>query len=285
MRFFQSLARSWQFAKISYGIIWDFKQLVIFPILSTIALVLVLVSFIAPLLGFGVMQSWTAGNGAPLPPSFYIITFAFYFICYFVIVFFNTALIACAMQVIEGKAPTLGDGLSVAFQRLPQIVAWALVSAVVGVLLKVVENAHEKAGQFVSAILGSAWSALTYLVVPVIAAEGVGPVDAVRRSFETIKSTWGEALAGNMGIGMLGFLLSLPLILLTGAAAALVAPISPIAAGVVVCLGVVLLMTVAAVNSAADAVFRAILYNFATGNTLPESIPTEPLRQAFTSRN
>ena len=33
-----------------------------------------------------------------------------------------------------------------AIARLPQIFAWALVSATVGVLLKVIENAHEKVG-------------------------------------------------------------------------------------------------------------------------------------------
>ena len=58
---FAKLARSWQFAKISYGIIWDFKRLLIFPVLSTLACVAVLASFAAPL--------WLTGTLETKPPS------------------------------------------------------------------------------------------------------------------------------------------------------------------------------------------------------------------------
>lgn len=93
--------------------------------------------------------------------------------------------------------------------RLPQIFAWALVSATVGVLLKLVENAHEKIGQFISAILGTAWTVVTFFVVPVLVVEKVGPFEAIKRSIALLKKTWGEALAGNFGLGLFMFLLML----------------------------------------------------------------------------
>src|SRR5260370_20607117 len=116
----------------------------------------------------------------------YVVAFAFYFCNYFVIVFCNAALVSCAMLSFHGHKPTLADGFRAASSRLPQILAWALVSATVGVLLKVIENAHEKVGQFVSALLGTAWTVMTYFVVPVLVVEKVGPFEAIGRSMPVL---------------------------------------------------------------------------------------------------
>src|SRR5262249_8241532 len=119
-----------------------------------------------------------------------------------------------ALMRFNGHTPTLGGGLAAAWIRLPQILAWALVSATVGVLLKAVENIHEQVGRFISAILGTAWSIVTYFVVPVLVVEKVGPIEAVKRSVAILKRTWGEALVGHFGIGFFIFLLAIPIILL-----------------------------------------------------------------------
>src|SRR5262249_19792659 len=113
-----------------------------------------------------------------------------------------------------GQEPTLGDGFRAAFARFPQIFAWALVSATVGVLLKVIENAHEKAGEVIAAILGTAWTVLTFFVVPVLGVEKLGPFGAIRRSVALLRKAWGEALIGGIGLGLFKFLLFLPGLLL-----------------------------------------------------------------------
>ena len=268
---FGTLRRSWQFAKISYGILWDFKYLTVFPVFSTIAAVAVTASFLLPLWGIGVLDEWltvmddeTAGGHNV---AMYLAAFLFYFCNYFVIIFFNSALTACAMKVVSGEAPTVGYGLSMARKRLPQIFAWALVSAVVGVVLKAIENAHEKAGRFVAAILGSAWTALAYFVVPVIVIDGVGPVEAFKRSAGTLKSTWGEALTGGFSLGLLGLLILLPGIVLLGGLFFFVAGQSTALAVLVGVLAVGLIVLGASINSAADVIFKAILFNYATGQS------------------
>jgi hypothetical protein len=287
---FDTLSRSWEFAKISYGIIWDFKRLLVFPLASTIAAAAVLASFLLPLWGTGTLETWmefASSDGTTQASTsdqiwMYVTLFLFYFCSYFVITFFNTGLVACAMKVIEGEAPTVGYGMSMAAQRLPQILGWALVSAIIGVLLKAVENVHEKAGRFIAAILGSAWTALTYFVVPLIVMDGAGPITAVRSSIGTLKGTWGTALVGQFSLGFLSFLISLPVLLICiglGAWAATSNSMTGlIAAGVVT---VILIVIVAAVSSAADTVFKALLYNFATGRSVPANLDTNAFRQAF----
>jgi serine/threonine protein kinase len=131
--------------------------------------------------------------------------FAFYLATSFVIVFFNTALISCALIRFDGGNPTLGDGLSAAVARLPQILGWALLSATVGTILKQVEERVPLVGKFVIGLVGMAWAILTFMVVPILAAEGLGPIAAVKRSTSLLRKTWGEvgyqyeAMAGRVG--------------------------------------------------------------------------------------
>jgi hypothetical protein len=265
----------------------------VFPLLSTLAAMLVIASFAAPLWATGTLQSWLESAdpeaGATVTTAdqvaMYATLFLFYFCNYFVIVFFNSALTACALKVVNGEVPTIGYGLSTAGKRLPQIAGWAFVSAVIGVLLRIVENAHEKAGAFIAAILGTAWTALIYFVVPVLVMEGVGPVTAIKRSLSTIKSTWGEALVGNFSMGFLAFLVLLPVILVLGVfvAAAVASGNTPaiVLAGAV---GALVIVIAAAATSTADVVFKALLYNYATGRAVPEGIDQSLFQDAFRAK-
>src|SRR5262249_39867725 len=142
---------------------------------------------------------------------------------YFVIIFFNAALVSCALMRFNGVEPTLGDGLRAASLRLPQILLWALVSATVGMILKAIENSSEKVGQFISGILGMVWTVITYFVVPVLVVEKTGPFAAISRSTSILKKTWGESLVGGIGITLFIFLLALPGILLLFVAGAVLA--------------------------------------------------------------
>lgn len=290
---FATIGRSWQFAKIAYGIVWDFKKLIIFPLLSTIAAAAVIASFVAPLWLSGTLESWLGSIDpeSTTPAStgdqvaMYVTLFLFYFCNYFVIVFFNAGLTACAMKVVNGEAPTIGYGLRMAGTRLPQILGWAFVSALVGVLLKVIENANEKAGQFVAAILGSAWTALTFFVVPVVVMDGVGPVTAIKRSIGTLKSTWGEALVGNFSMGILAFVVMLPVILGFGVLVVLVMPAVGVVGGVIAAAtAVFLIMIGVAAISTADIVFKVLLYNYATGRSVPANVDQSLFQDAFRSR-
>src|SRR6516162_6321216 len=202
---YQRLANSFALARSSWQVLRTDKKLVLFPILSGICCIVVLIAFWAPVLL--AQPAFLQGQGQ-VPGWIYPLAFAFYFVNYFVIVFFNAALVSCALIRFHGGTPTVGDGLRAAFSRLPQILAWALVSATVGVLLKVIENAHEKAGEFISAILGTVWTVITYFVVPVLVVEKVGPIEAVKRSVQILKQTWGDALVGKFGIGLFILLMS-----------------------------------------------------------------------------
>lgn len=279
---FARISNGWSLAKQSWRVLMLDKELLLFPVISGLACLCVLVSFAVPLYSTPYFQTVIEeGGNIQQDPIAWIVLFAFYVANYFVIVFFNTALIACAIVRFEGGNPTLGDGLRAATNRLPQILAWALVSATVGIILRAIESRSEKVGALVAAVLGGAWAIATYFVVPVLVVEKVGPVEAIKRSFAVLRKAWGESLAANFGIGVitfLGVLVSVLPIMLGGYAIAT----GWIAAGVIgiVC-GVLSLIVVSLISSTLSTILIGALYLYAAEGKVPQQFDRESLSNAF----
>src|SRR5262245_15559578 len=173
---FDRISASFSLARSAWVMLLEEKKLIVFPLLSGASCILVLLTFLAPFVVSEDLRNMFAHNnnndgGALRSPILWGLLFLFYFVNYFVVVFFNSALMACALKKFAGEEITLGDGLSAAVARLPQILAWAAVAATVGVLLKMLESAHERVGAIVAAVLGTAWSVVTFFVVPVLVVE------------------------------------------------------------------------------------------------------------------
>jgi hypothetical protein len=285
---FDRISRSFQLARASWNVLYSDKKLVIFPILSGLGVLLVMASFIGPLVGLqmaGKINLDPEANNGQLPWWIYLVLFGFYFANYFVIIFCNAALVSCAILRFNGEEPTLGDGIGAAAARLPQILAWTLVSATVGLILKAIENANEKVGQFISAILGTAWTVVTFFVIPVLVVEKLGPFAAISRSVALLKKAWGEALAGNFGLGLFKFLLVLPGILLlfaAGAAAGASLPTALIIALAI--LGVIWLLGASAIGAALDTIFLSALYQYAAFDKVPNGFDRQSIEEAFVQK-
>lgn len=281
---FDRISNGFALAGSTWRVLVKDKHLLVFPIVSGFLFLLVMVSFAVPLATLvdwnGFQQQLRQNNNRP-PVWVYAVTFAFYFCTYFVVIFCNAALVSCALLRFHGETPSLGDGFRMALARLPQIFAWALVSATVGLLLKVVENAHEKVGEIVAWLLGGAWSIMTFFVVPVLVVEKVGPMAAVGRSLSLLRKAWGEALVGNMGLNFILFLLFLPVILLFVAGVVLLTQGTQ-APGValLVAAGVAFLLHMA-VSSALNTIFLAALYQYAAEDRVPEGFDRRAMESAF----
>lgn len=280
---FERIAIGWELAKQSLGVLRLDKELLLFPLMSGVACTLVLASFAIPLWATGyvdVLLEEGEGNQANQILG-YVVLFAFYFANYFVIVFFNSALVACALYRFRGGDPTVRTGLAAASTRLPQILAWAAVSATVGLILRVIESRSERVGQIVASLIGMAWSAVTYFVVPVIVVERVGPIDATKRSLAILKRTWGEALSANFGVGFIVFIATLI------AAVPVFLGIAAISAGMVAvgiaCIagGIILLLLVSLISSALNSIILGALYLYAAEEKVPEAFDRRLFQQAF----
>jgi len=287
---FARFQRSWALGKQSLSVLRGDKQLVIFPLLSGIACLLVLASFALPI-AFSVDWSRFTQEHADAAqvtqnPVSYVVMFAFYFTNFFVITFFNAALIACVVRRYNGEEATIRVGLKAAASRLPQILGWAFVAATVGMVLRAIEERVGFVGRIVVGLLGFAWAIATYFVVPVLVVEGVGPIDAVKRSAGVMRKAWGETLVIHVGLGAISFV-------------GLLLSIVPLAAGVIMtimaesiwpvavggALTLLLFITLALVTSTLQMILVAALYRFAATGLVPEQFDARLLQQMIRSKN
>jgi len=258
---FGSIGRSWELAKGSFRVLRADKELLVFPLVSFIALVIVLISFAVPFLLLG---GFTDARTGTVNIASYVLGFVFYVVNYTVIFFFNTALVGAAMIRLDGGDPTLGDGFRIAFSRLPQIIGYALIAATVGMILRAISERAGLLGRIVSGLLGFAWSVTTFLVVPVLVAEKIGPIEAIKRSGSLLRKTWGEQIIGNVGIGLVFGLLMAVVLLLGGLLVVFLAQAS-IALAIAGVVALVLVVgVIALVGSALGGIFTASVYRYAT---------------------
>lgn len=281
---FQRIANGWELCKESARVLRLDKELLVFPLLSGLACLFVLASFSVPLWLTGYAEALSEDPNASRDVIAWVITFAFYFVNYFVIVFFNSALVACAIIRFRGGDPTLADGFQAATSRLPQIAGWALVSATVGVILRVIESRSERAGQFVASLLGTAWTIATFFVVPVLVVERVGPLEAGKRSVAILRRTWGEAMTANFGIGFFVFLAMLPALALMVAGGWCFTQ-EQIALGIaLLATGILGLIIVSLASATLNAILLAALYLYASDEEVATGFNPALLRGAFATK-
>jgi hypothetical protein len=280
---FAGIKTGWELMKQSFAVLRHDKELVLFPMMSGAACLLVLASFALPLWNTPWFHQFFQDRQAPQNPLFYVVLFAFYSVNYFVIVFFNAALVSCALKRLAGENPTIGYGLQQASSRLPQIIAWALVSATVGILLKAIESKSQKIGQLVASLVGAGWAIATYFVVPVLVVEKVGPWEALKRSTGLMRRTWGETLVGQMGIGLVVFAAMIPGFLLMVVGFVLVA-FNAILGGAVIALGILWILAASLVSAAVQSILLTALYLYASAGTTPPQFDAALLENAFGSK-
>ncbi|MCG6956797.1 MAG: DUF6159 family protein [Gemmatimonadetes bacterium] len=256
-----SISRSWTLVKASANVLRLDKELMVFPLLSGIATVLVTVSFILPFAVTGGLHAFDRDDARYLA---YVVGFFFYLVQYVVIFFFNSALVGAALIRLAGGDPTLSDGLAIAGKRFPSILGYAALAATVGMVVRFISERSGILGRLVVGAVGMAWSLATYLAVPVLVTEDIGPLDAVAESAALFRRTWGEQVVGNFGMGWAAAIVTIAWVLLSLSFITLASHLTTAvmaAAWVVAVSGFVLL---ALVSSALKGVYTAALYRYAS---------------------
>jgi len=276
-------ARSWALMKSSANILRQDKELMLFPLFAGLASLAVIATFAWPV--FTLIAHHRAGfegQRGHASPMFMLVSFLFYFVQYTVVIFFNTALASAAMIRLDGGNPTVRDGVRLAMGKLPNIIGYALISATVGMILRALQERFGLIGRIVVGLLGFGWTVATFLVVPVLAAQDVGPIDAIKRSASLLRDTWGENLIGNAGIGVAGSLLTFGLLLVSGMLfLGAVSTHSVALMFVVGAAAVIGLVALSLFQTAMHGVYSAALYRFAEEGDPGQGFDRALLESAF----
>ncbi len=248
------IRRGWALTKKSWALLNGNRELVRFPLYGAVATVLLAILFLGP--GLYLLDQDSYGGAIPLLViGIYVLTV--------VGIYFSVGLAAAANLIFNGQQATVGDGLAVARSRFSQICGWAAVSTAISVLMGVLENQGGVAGNIAARLVGAAWSLITFLAVPVIAIEGTGPFETLKRSASIFKSKWGQQITGNIAISAAIFLIGvLPAAILIVAGIA-VWPSASFPGALLVVIGALVLAIAALVGKALSGVFGVALYRYA----------------------
>lgn len=278
---FARLSRSWHLVKASASVLQKDKELLWFPLISTAALVLVMACFALPVFGLAAIDGLERADGST-PPLVYVIAFLFYFVQYSVIFFFNTALVGAAMIRLGGGDPTFSDGMKIATSKLVTILGYAFIAATVGMILRAIQERVGFVGKIIVGMLGVGWSIATYLVVPVLAARDVGPIEAIKESATLLKDTWGENVIGQAGMGLVFGLILMAVIfcgiVLIGLSAMTQSLVLIAVAVVVTVLAVGITVLI---QAALAGIYSAALYRYATDGKGSTGFEADTLKLAF----
>lgn len=263
MGFFARLKTGWALAMDSLDVLRRDPELMVFPFVGGIAGIV----YLAVLVGG---RAILPGGGGSI--AFYVFLFALYFGSTFIASFFTAGLIHETRAAFEGTDPTFENGLRAAWRNVGTLAAWALAAATVGVVIRVIENQGRNniIAQLFAGIFSVAWAILTYFVVPVIVFEDVGLTDALTRSGETFKNTWGETAGAGFGVGLVtilfivvGIVLAIGFLVVAESIGAVLGTVGALAGGAIL----VLLGYLAGVTLTGIA--RTALYVYATEGIKP----------------
>jgi len=280
-------SRSWELVKQSFAILRSDKQLMLFPVLSVVSC-FVVTAAISTGGAFLLLPARAAAIAAGerfnpnQSPMFLLGMFTLYVVNYFVIVFFNVALVGVAHSRLMGGTWTFKDGLELAWERKGTILKWALVAATVGVVLRTLEERLGLIGRLIMRIIGIAWTLACYFVVPVLAFEDLTPIDALKRSSKLFRDTWGEKVIGGFSLSMVSLVLMLPGIGLPMAAAFL-AGINGMMVGLI--LMVLYFLVLSVFMSAVGGIFNAALYRYACFKQVPPAFSEELIASAWAPKS
>jgi hypothetical protein len=269
-------------AKASWAVLKGDRSLVLFPVLSAIASVAIIA--VLALLGWATKGTTTNAAGHTeytANAATIVITAIGYVGLAFVQTYFLAGLVGSANEVLEGRTTSVGQGMSIASSRVSRLLPWAVVSATVSWILQSLEQRAGIVGRIVISLLGGAWSVLTFLTVPIIVFENVGPITALKRSGTLTKSTWGENIFAQMGFGLIAII---PVLLAFGIGAAGIASNTLVIAVPAIALAVVILLATTVIVSALSGIYRTALYRYATEGTVPGAFAGTDIEHAFGPR-
>ena len=279
---FERFSRSWGLIKASAGVLSKDKELLVFPLLSAVCTLIVAAAFVLPAFGMGALDGLREGG---MSAAAYVFAFLFYLVQYFVIFFFNSALVGAAMIRLDGGDPTLRDGLRIASSKALPILGYAAIAATVGMILRAIQERAGFLGKIVAGFLGVAWTLASFLVVPVLVSRDIGPIDAVKESAVLLKKTWGENLIGQGGVGLIFALVFFGLIVVGGGAIIAAATTgNGVLIGLIIALVVIALLLAGLVQAALSGIYSAALYRYAVGAGDSQGFDAQLLGQAFRTK-
>lgn len=257
--------------KESWGILKQSKGLMWLPVLSTVLSLLVLAGFFAIYYFTGLggdITEWKGVDQGGTDALGYGIFFVYYLATIFIANFFQASIFSIVNARFNGLELSVKEGLNKSVQNIGKIFTWSLITATVGVVLRVIADKSKLIGKIVAGLLGAAWNILTYFSLPSLIIGQTTVKDSFKESAAIIRKTWGETIIINFGVGLF-----FGLIVFAGIALGILVIIFAPFISVAIAVGVILFLFVLFItilSSTLGSIFKLALYVYARTGIVPQ---------------
>ncbi len=212
LSFKERINYGWELAKPCYALVNEHKSILLFTALSGLLLsaaTTLLILFILPYTGHNHPETLTLSTKATMA----LISFSYVMFITFISTSMNVALSFYASQLLEKQTASFAQSIGRTFSRFFTILSWSLLAAIVGSIVRGLQNKNNSeslgsriALRFLGSFVQIAWATLTYFVTPLIAFENANIIDTIKKSGSLIQTTWGQAVGAQFFIGFYTFL-------------------------------------------------------------------------------
>lgn len=278
-------SRSWGLTKSTFSIMNKDKEIILYPIFAMVlSFIFIIAMFIPTIISVFVYGS----DSVTFSTLQWILLFLTYLGLAVIATFFSVCVVYTAKKRFEGRDAQFLESIGFAFSKLHLIFLWGIVSATVGLIFRILEQAAEKAKgagkialSILNSVLGLMWAIATIFVVQGIVYEGLGPFKAIKKSVFVLKKTWGESLVRYFGFGLAEFIIILIGLFIIIPLTIILAMISPVLLLLGILIGIIFVVGVILIFNTATAVFNTALYIYATEGKLAAGFKEDMIKHAF----
>lgn len=274
-----TIKRTTAMAKGSWAVLRQDKELMALPVIGAVVMVLVAVALFIPAASvLSAMETTneitgetTLSEGGAV--AFGLMALVGYFLLVLINQVFAGGVVHGAYTRMTGGDPTIMSSIMAAGSRIMQLAPWAVATGTVGLILDALRD-KGFIGRIIAGMISFAWKTATFLVLPILVIEGLGPKAAYNRSKELMRNHWGESANATFGFIIIGIVAAIPGIILTVLGAST-------ESAVLIGLAIIWLAVTSVVITTLNGVMRAALYLYTVQREVPADFKDAGLELAF----
>jgi len=225
-----------------------------------------------------------ASFNAPFQPVVSLFFAGLYLLNMFLATLSSVAFNSEIMEALAGRPVSIRHGIEAACVRWKSVLLWSLLAGTVGLFIRALEQRLSFVGRIVAGFIGLAWSAASIFAIPILVRDASvsNPFDVLTKSARTIKETWGEMLAGYLGMQGTNLLFlwgSIVLWVITGTVAVLMS-----SAWILMAVAIPWLLSLIAysyISSIASRIYLCALYVYAADGVVPNPYDASMMNMAW----
>jgi len=261
----------------SFNLLRKDKEIVLFPILSSITLIIIGVVFGCGMWLSGLVEMQGEDMVMTNTAVSYGVLFSYYVVAYFILTYFRVGLTSVVYERINGGDIDFKEGLSRASHIGGKIFVWSLLAGTVGIVLRIISDRSKWLGKLVAGLLGAGWNIVTMFIAPTLLLDNVPVWQSVKNSAVVFKKTWGETLIMNISFGLITFLvifldIVLFIALVVGASVLGLGSAGLIAVFILFMLS---LLAISIISTSLSEIFKVALYSYARFGIIAEGFSPE----------